>query len=58
MQRTLKRELKGRETAWKETGGAAMQSLKFSLQAGRPFGTDRKTGPWDSHSVGRCIFWG
>ena len=45
LQRTLKRELKGRETAWKETGRAAMQFPKFSPPSNRLYGTDRKTEP-------------
>jgi hypothetical protein len=43
LQRTLKRELKGRETSWKETGGAAMQSTGFSLRLDSLLVSDRKT---------------
>jgi hypothetical protein len=43
LQRTLKRELKGRETSWKETGGTAMQSAGFSLRRGQLSVRDRKT---------------
>ena len=31
LQRTLKREFKGRETGWNETDGAAVLLLKFRL---------------------------